>query len=85
MNLLMNSLFDVKIQEDIGEEYACNSEVCTSSDYDERVKGYWKIPFGNSIVTLTSDNGSRNETQLKNTIHFHLGRFILSNSKKKEL
>ena len=47
VNLFMNSLHGEQIRKDIEESFACFSEVWMMSEYDERVKDYWKISHGN--------------------------------------
>ena len=43
MKLLMNSLYGENIRKDIEEKFACKSEAWMMTEYDERVKDYWKI------------------------------------------
>ena len=38
----MNSLYGEKIGKDKEEKFACKSEAWMMSEYDERVKDYWK-------------------------------------------
>ena len=39
----MNSLYGEKIRKDTEEKFACKSEAWMMTEYDERVKDYWKI------------------------------------------
>ena len=43
VKLLMNSLYGENIRKDIEEKLACKSEMWMQTEYDERVKDYWKI------------------------------------------
>ena len=43
VKLLMNSLYGENIRKDIEEKFACKSETCVQTEYDERVKDYWRI------------------------------------------
>ena len=52
------------------------------TEYDERVKEYWKISHGNYIVNMIDDKGLDDEVKKINTMPLHLGAFVLSNSKK---
>ena len=50
VKLLMNRLYGEQIRKDIEEKFACKSEACMMSEYDERVKVYRKISGINYIV-----------------------------------
>ena len=52
------------------------------TEYDDRVKDFWKLPNGNYIVKLALDEGVDNDVEDKNTMPSQLGAFILSNSKR---
>ena len=52
------------------------------SEYDERVKDYWKISHGNYIVKMIDDAGLEDEVKKLNTMTHPLGAFVLSNSKR---
>ena len=52
------------------------------TEYDERVKDYWKISGINYIVKMIDDVGLEDEVNKLNTMPLHLGAFVLSNSKK---
>ena len=43
VKLLMNSLYGENIRKDIEEKFAYKSEMWMQTEYDERVKDYWKI------------------------------------------
>ena len=82
VKLLMNSLYGENIRKDIDEKFACKSEAWMMSEYDERVKDYWKISGINYIVKMIDDAGLEDEVKNLNTMPFHLGAFVLSNSKR---
>ena len=52
------------------------------SEYDERVKVYWKIPGINYIVKMIDDAGLEDEVKKLNTMPLHLGAIVLSNNKR---
>ena len=62
-NLIMNSLYDEQIRKDkdLEEKYVCKSEAWMRSEYDERVKEYWKISGNNYIVKMIDDAGLEDE------------------------
>ena len=82
VKLLMNSLYGENIRKDIEEKFACKSEMWMMSEYDERVKDYWKISGINYIVKMINDKGLEDEIKKINTMLLHLGAFVLSNSKR---
>ena len=82
VKLLMNSLFGENIRKDIEEKFACKSEMWMRTEYDERVKDYWKISNINYIVKMIDDKGLEDEIKKINTMPLHLGAFVLSNSKR---
>ena len=51
-------------------------------EYDERVMDHWKISGINYIVKMIDDAGLEDEVKKLNTMPFHLGDFVLSNSKR---
>ena len=61
VKLLMNSLYGEQIRKDIEEKYACKSELWMLTEYDERVKDYWKISNFNYIVKMIDDKGLEDE------------------------
>ena len=63
VKLLMNSLDGEQIRKDIEEKFACKSEAWMMSEYDERVKGCWKISGINSIVKMIDDAGLKDEVK----------------------
>ena len=63
MKLIINSLFGEQIRKDIEEKFACKSENWMMSEYDERVKNYWRISHGNYIVEMTDDAGLEDEVK----------------------
>ena len=82
VKLLMNSLYGEQIRKDIEEKFACKSEMWMQTEYDERVKDYWKISNINYIVKMIDDKGLEDEIKKINTMPLHLGAFVLSNSKR---
>ena len=54
--------------------------MCT--EYDERVKDYWKLSHGNYIVKMVQDEGLEDQVKKLNTMPLHLGAFVLSNSRR---
>ena len=82
VKLLMNSLYGEIIRKDIEEKFARKSEVWMMTEYDERVKDYWKISGNNYIVKMFDDAGLEDEVKKLNTMPLHLGAFVLSNSKR---
>ena len=83
VKLLMNSLYGENIRKDIEEKFACKSERWMQTEYDERVKDYWKISGINYIVKMIDDAGLEDEVKKLNTMPLHLGAFVLSNSKRR--
>ena len=82
VKLLMNSLYGENIRKDFEEKFACKSEAWMMSEYDERVKDYWKISGFNYIVKMIDDAGLEDEVKKLNTMPLHLDAFVLSNSKR---
>ena len=82
VKLLMNSLYGENIRKDIEEKFACKSELWMQTEYDERVKDFWKISNINYIVKMIDDAGLEDEIKKINTMPLHLGAFVLSNSKR---
>ena len=52
------------------------------SEYDERVKDYWKLSGINYIVKMIDDAGLEDEFKKLNSMPLHLGAFVLSSSKR---
>ena len=82
VKLLMNSLYGEQIRKDIEEKFLCKSEMWMETEYDERVKDYWKISNIKYIVKMIDDKGLEDEIKKINTMPLHLGAFVLSNSKR---
>ena len=80
VKLLMNSFFGENIRKDIEEKFACKSEAWMMTEYDERVRDYWKISDFNYIVKMIDDARLEDEIKKLNTMPLHLGAFVLSNS-----
>ena len=53
-----------------------------TSEYDEKVKDYWKIVHGNYIVEIVDDAGLEDEVKKLKNKPLHLGAFVLSNSER---
>ena len=77
VKLLMNSLYGENIRKYIEEKFACKSEAWMMTEYDERVKDYWKISSINYIVKMIDDAGLEDEVKNLNTMPLHLGAFVL--------
>ena len=82
VKLIMNSVYGQTIRKDIEEEYLCKSRHWMETEFDDRVKDYWKLPNGKYIVKLTLDEGIDTDVEEKNCMPSQLGAFILSNSKR---
>ena len=82
VKLLMNILYGEQIRKDIEENFACKSEYWMQTEYDERVKDYWKISGNNYIVKMINDAGLEDVVKKISTMPLHLGAFVLSNSKR---
>ena len=78
----MNALYGEQRRKYTEEKFACKSEAWMMSEYDERVKDYWKISGINHIVRKIDDVGLEDEVKKLNTMPLHLGAFVLSNSKR---
>ena len=63
VKILKNSFFGKQIRKDNGENFACKSVNWMMSEYDERVKEYWRISHGYYIVKLIDD--ARLEDEIK--------------------
>ena len=77
-----NACYGEDIRKDIDEKSACKSEIWMMSEYDERVKDFWKISGINYIVKMIDDAGLEDEVKNLNTMPPHLKAFVLSNSKR---
>ena len=76
VKLLINSLYGEQIRKDIEEKFACKSEAWMISEYDERVKDYWKISSVDYFVKLIDDAGLEDEVKKLITMPLHLGAFV---------
>ena len=72
----MNSLYGENIRKDVEEKFACNSDAWMMSDYDERVKDYWRISGINYIVKIIDDAGLEDEVNKMNTMRLRSFCFI---------
>ena len=82
VKFFMNSLYGENIRKDIEEKFTCKSEMWMQTEYDERVKDYWKKSGICYIVKMIDDAGLEDEVKKLNTMPLHLGAFVLSNSKR---
>ena len=82
VELLMNSLYGENIRKDTEENFAGKSEAWMMTEYDERVKDYWKISGINYIVKMIGDAGLEDEVKKLQTMPLHLRAFVLSDSKR---
>ena len=82
VKLTMNSIYGQTIRRDIEDEFCCKTEHWMKTEYDERVKGYWKLPNGDYVGQLSIDEGVDTPVDNKNSMPSQLGAFILSNSKR---
>ena len=78
----IKNLFDLRLKYKSDDEFCCKTENWMKTEYDERVKDYWKLPNGEYIVQLSLDEGIDGEIDNENTMPSQLGAFILSNSKR---
>ena len=81
VKFLMISLCAENIRKEFEESFDCKSEYWMMSEFDERVKDYWRKSHGNWIVKLIDDKGLEDEVKKLNTMPLHLKAFVLSNSK----
>ena len=70
------------MQKDIEGKFACKSEASMMTEYDERVKGFWKISGIDYIVKMIYDAGLEDEVKKLNTMPLETGGFVLSNSRR---
>ena len=82
VKLLKNSFYGENIRKDFEEKFACKSEAWMQTEYDERVKDFWKISGITYIVKMINDPGLEDEIKKLNAMPLHLGAFVLSNSKR---
>ena len=53
----MNSLYEENIRKDITEEYKCESEFWMSTETDDKILEYWRLPKDEYIVKLKQNDG----------------------------
>ena len=82
IKLILNSLYGEQIGKNIEEKFACKSDYWMMSEYDERVKDYWKLSGVIYIVKMIDDAGLEGEVRKLNNMPLHLGAFVLSNSRR---
>ena len=78
----MNSLYGENIRKDIEEKFTCKSEAWMTTEYDERVKNYWKISGIKDIVKMIDDAGLEDEVKKLNSVTLHLVAVVLSNIRR---
>ena len=76
------SLYGGNIRRDINEEHKCVTETWMRENFDDRVKEWFPLKNGNSIVKLEDDKSVDDYDKAKsiNTMPCHFGSFILSHS-----
>ena len=82
VKLLKKSFYGGNIRKDIDGNIACKSKAWMMSEYDERVKDYWKASGMKYIVKMIHDAGLEAGVKKINSMSLHLGAFVLSNSKR---
>ena len=82
VKLIMNTLYGVQISKNIDQSHKCKSQHWMETEYDDNVLDYWKLPNGNYIVKLKTDDGLDSDNVVKNTLPSQLGTFIISNIKR---
>ena len=82
VKLLMNSLYGERIRKDIEEKIACESECWQMTEYDQRIKSFWRRSQGNYIVKIVDDARLEDEVKKLSTMPLHLGAFVLSSKKR---
>ena len=75
------SLYGENIRKDLEEKFACESEAWMMTEYDEKVKDYSKIGYGNFMVRMADDAGLEDVGKKLKTMPLPLEAFVLSNSK----
>ena len=76
VEIVLNSLYGEQIGKNIEEKFAGKSEYWMLNEYDEGVRGYWKISHGNYIVKMVQSEGLEDEVKKLNTMPLHLGAFV---------
>ena len=82
VKLLMNASYGEQIRKDIEEKFAFKSKAWMMTEYDERVRDYWKTSSLNYIVKMIDDAGLEDEVKKLKFMPLHSGAFVLSNSKR---
>ena len=57
VKLLKNSLYGQSIRKNFEETFACKPEYWMMTEYDEWVKGFWKIGDGKYFVKMIDGAG----------------------------
>ena len=78
----MNSLYGEQITKNIEEKFAWKAKYLMMSDYDERVKDYWKIYHGIYIGKMLDDKALEDEVKKLHTMPLHSGALVLINCKR---
>ena len=78
------SVYGGNIRKHRNEEYKCVIETWTKENFDERVKGWFLLKDGFSIVKLEDDEGTDDYDKAKsvNTMPSHCGSYILLHRKR---
>ena len=82
VKLSINSSSGEQIRKDIEQNFACKSEFWLLTEYDETVKGFWKISHCSYVVKMIDLKGLEDEVKKLNTMLLHLSSFVLSNKKR---
>ena len=82
VNILLKSIYAEQIRIDFEESFACKSEYWIMTEFDERVKGFWRKSHGNYIVKMIDDIGLEDEVNKINAMPLYLRAFVLSNSER---
>ena len=80
--LMENSFYGEQIRKEFEESFACKAEAWMRTEYDERVKNYWKMSLGNYIFKMIDGKALEDDFKKLITMSLHLGAFVLSNSKR---
>ena len=70
------------MRKDIAENYSWKSEYWMSTEYDDWVLQYCRLPNKWYMVKMKQDEAGKSESDLKNTMPTHLGSFIVSDTKR---
>ena len=69
-------MYGENIRKDNTEEDEGKSEYWTSTEYDERVLDYWRLPNREYIFKLKQDDGFEYKTDIENSMPAHSCSFF---------